>query len=59
VSAPEPAEKCLLSFPPHTPLDRPCPRCKGPAGDHPAPSSLLADQEASIFNRPTLREALA
>lgn len=47
---------CLISFPAGTDFDAKCPRCGGKVGNHPAPSSTLADKEASIHDRPTAQE---
>jgi hypothetical protein len=54
---------CLITFPESTPLNRPCPRCGGNAGSHPAPLRLaervMRKVDPTIFERPTLRQALA
>ena len=52
-------ERCLIVFPStRSPEDR-CPRCHRRAGDHPAPSDLLADPEMGVHDRPTYYEVLA
>ena len=52
-----PKADCLIVFPANTDLEAVCARCRGYAGDHPAPANLLSDPEAPVTDRPTLREA--
>lgn len=54
---------CLIVYPVNYALDHTCPRCQQPAGDHPAPLSLVPDLLAAtpdlpVRGRPTYRDAL-